>query len=79
MTINAALLGGICHSLYNSSLTVMRVNPSRFLRGQGSGGKQMILSVVDILDFLEGIFFQLFPEGGEVGGEGNLVGAVGLV
>lgn len=32
-----------------------------------------------ILNFPQCVLFQLFPEGGEVGGEGGLVGAVGLV
>ena len=47
--------------------------------GSSTRWKQMILSMAGILDFLEGVLFQLFPEGGAVGGEGGFVGTVGLV
>ena len=59
------------------SISVPVIQSERYENKRRPSGRR--LSFGGILDFLEGILFQLLPEGGEVGGEGNFVGAVGLV
>ena len=61
------------------SISVPVIQSERYENKSRPFGRRLLFAGGGILDFLEGVLFQFLPEGGEVGGEGGMVGAVGLV